>query len=190
MGDIEIRSFMPDRLEHLFLAGWEWVFNEWRKAEASQEKWKQHWEQRGYNSWTAWRKACTDPFKCDQAIWHVFRIKDPLTTVPDFLGGPFPGWVEKHYAGENSRTFKWLMEQPDLKDHSGIKGIAGNFPMTSHLIGMVVDGKIYIIEGMHRCCAVEYMRKHKTPFLFELRICLAIFPGEGNLPRVGKNISE
>lgn len=189
--DENIVDFMSEELGYLFPLNWDQVFNTWRVNEAGQERWQEHYKGRGFGSWEEWRMSYAKPFRCPEASWHQFRIRDPLATIPNFFGGPFRGWVEKHYAGEEGRTFGWLVNQQVIQNHTGILRLANHFLFGTIITGLVIEDRVYIVEGMHRCCSLAMRALCGSQDIeSEVQICLARFPGGGNLPVVGQTQAE
>lgn len=151
---------------------WEEVFDIWRQDEASLPNWIKHYQERGFSSWEEWRKTYTEPFKCAESKWNFYQLNQATKIVPDFYGGPFKSWVKHFYQGKDALTFSELINLLDLFQHPGIKRLASNFPKSTVLIGLIVNSKIIIIEGMHRCCAISLKAKKGEELKGDIKIAL------------------
>jgi hypothetical protein len=163
---------------------WDEVFNIWKKNEGSRENWQEVAKKRGFNSWEEWRIEYAKVFRCQEAKWSFYKIKNPVRDVPTFFGGPFRTWIEKYYKEKESLTFSQLIKIPELHEHKTVNDMTKNFPVSTELTGMVVDNEIFIIEGMHRCCALALMNEQKIAYDEPIFISLAESPG-GKLPPTG-----
>ncbi|HCP08929.1 MAG TPA: hypothetical protein DIT25_03985 [Candidatus Moranbacteria bacterium] len=141
-------------LEFIKLITWSEIFEVWKKGEAHQESWKKHREERGFASWDEWREAYARPLNLETLEWSLYRIKNPTEEALNFYGTPTRGWVEKAYNGQTTKQLKDIVGLPIISENDKIKAIKKNFPKEAMLTGLVHDGKIILIEGMHRSCAL------------------------------------
>lgn len=177
----------PDiKLEFIKDLTWGEVFEFWRTNEEDRPNWQEHWKSRGFNSWQEWRMEYAGPFRCPEAKWSFYEIKNPVRNVPFFYGGPFRSWIERFYKSGNPLTFAQLAELPDIQRHQGTNEMVANFPKDSIITGLIVDGEVYIIEGMHRCAALALMNQRGLKHDNKVSIALAESPG-GILPVVGRS---
>jgi len=97
----------PDakKFEYVKPLTWQEVFAIWRENEAGNPNWEAHYKERGFNSWEEWRSAYAEPLKCAGREWELYKILDPMQSMPKFHGGPFRGWKEKYYGEDNFPTF-------------------------------------------------------------------------------------
>jgi hypothetical protein len=156
-------------------SSWQEVFGLWRKNEAHLKKWEKHYKERGYYSWEEWRKRSASYFNCDKLEWSLYKINNPVKTVPKFFGGPFAVWRDYFYNGKKTKSFAQLTQLKKIQEHKGIIDIAKKFPKKTSLIGLVFRGKIFIIEGMHRSTAIGLINKNKDKLKSDIVIALAKF---------------
>ncbi len=150
-----------NKLRFIRAVSWKEVFGFWRENEAGQPDWINHYKEKGFKSWDEWRKICADKFRCDELNWNLYEITNAKKRILHFYGGPFSGWTKYYYKGRNTRKFSTLLKYGEIKNNAKIGRIADSFPKKTVIIGLLVDGKIVIIEGMHRCCALALMNKSK-----------------------------
>ena len=134
---------------------------DWFKNEGAKPNWMSLAQERGYASWADWRiKECATPFDCRNAKWGYYEITDPAHVIENWQGGPFRTWIERHYDGKKSRTFSEIVTRPEISGHLGIRARMADYPVDIPIIAMeMIDGKIIVIEGMHRACALALMAK-------------------------------
>jgi len=158
---------------------WDDVFGFWRFNEEKLPHWIQYWHSKGFESWEQWRQEKVDHFGFVSLYWYYYKIVMPYISIPAFRGGPFKGWQEKFYKGLNFPTFEEL-----ANDHSGIQQDEGiskyliDFPAQTTLTGIVLDGHVIIMEGMHRCAALSLVARKGITLNIEhdIQICLAQWP--------------
>lgn len=142
---------------------WSETFQFWHDNEGKSDKWLEVAKRRGFSSWADWRlEAYARPLGCEDASWGLYEIKNPAKAVTDFYGGPFPTWIKKYYEGEKTKTFANLVKIKELREGKGIQELKSNFPQKSIIICLRSAGKIYVIEGMHRSCALALMSEEKN----------------------------
>lgn len=159
---------------------WRDIFAVWRANEAYQKEWQEHWLGRGFESWDDWREnyfAALEPELCS---WEVYRIKNTSEDVALMWGVPSRGWQEKCYAGETTKMIGDILNHPMVAENSKVKSIMNNFPHQTMLTGIVNEGRIILIEGMHRTLALAQMKVDKEGVI----IALANYKGE--LPSIGR----
>ena len=105
----------------------------------------------------------------------MYKIKEPLKVIPKFFGGPFPVWREYFYNNKKTKSFAQLANLKKVQLHKGIIDIAKNFPKKTVLIGLIVQDKIFIIEGMHRSTAIGLINKNDGILNSSITIALAKF---------------
>ncbi len=164
---------------------WAQVFAIWRTNEGDDSHWGPHARERGFPNWEAWRMTYATPLRLPERAWHLFRVEDPLATVPAFRGGPFGSWIRKYYHGDAHPTFATLARHPDIASHTGVLALRDHFPSETTISGLLHDDGIVIVEGMHRCCAIALAAAQGTPLMTTLRLALADARGE-TLPPVGQ----
>lgn len=163
---------------------WKDVFDTWRELEAWQESWKRHWTERGFDSWDEWREAYAAPLHPETLSWELYKIIDPIKDLPFFYGTPTKSWIEKAYNGETTKQLKGISHLPIVVENDKILDIKKIFPKETMLTGFVHNGKIILIEGMHRSCAIATWDT-KTPFIGKVNLALAQW--NDPIPVIGGN---
>lgn len=171
-------------LIHIKSLSWKEVFDTWRNLEAWQESWKEHWTERGFNSWDEWREAYAAPLHPETLSWEMYHIADPIKDLPLFYGTPTKGWIEKAYGGEMTKQLKDISNLPIITENQKILDIKQAFPKETMLTGIVHEGKIVLIEGMHRANALATWNP-KTPFVGNVTIALVQW--DSSIPALGGN---
>ena len=181
------------RLKLIKNLSWPEVFAIWRQNEAyNGSHWHAHYKSRGFKTWEAWRLSYVQPFGLAKLNWQLFTIIEPQKTVPLFCGGPFRSWVEKYYQGQVQPTFAELAKNPQIKNHLGILDFMKNFPNQTTITGIILNGQITILEGMHRCCALALATNQGLNIDTKVKIALAQ-TNQTSLPVIGlrtKNKTE
>ena len=163
---------------------WDQVFALWRDGEAALPRWINHYKSGGFASWDEWRSNTLKDVQYATLSWKLFRLENPVDSVPHFSGGPFRAWIKNYYQGRRTRTFEELAQDPKIQNNAIVKEMAAAFPAATNLVGLQVNGQIFIIEGMHRCCALAVMAAQKMELRSEVRIALAPYAGE--IPEMGR----
>ena len=159
---------------------WADVFAFWRGNEEGNPDWVQHAKDRGFPSWEAWRMTYVKQARLDERAWNLYRVIDPLVSVPSFLGGPFRAWMEGIY-GDSGATppFAKIAERLKIVGNKGVSSLLETFPTKTTVSGIVVGNEIMIFEGMHRCSALAIAAAEKLPVTTELQITLgSALPGD------------
>jgi len=166
-------------LELIRPIAWAEVFEIWRADEESRPNWIAVWKERGFSSWEEWRvTTIVAPLDLVSREWRLYRVNDPMRTVPTFRGGPFRTWAERYYNGEEMPTFAEIAKHPDFETGEGVPELMENFPKETTVTGIVTDIGIVIGEGMHRCTAVARAAIVGRAIAGEFFIALADFRGE------------
>ncbi|MFH1226127.1 MAG: hypothetical protein V1684_02510 [bacterium] len=166
---------------------WEEVFSFWYQNEGDKENWINLAKERGFASWADWRlTGYAIPFECAKAGWGLYEISNPLQVVPQFYGGPFRGWTENYYGGAKEKTFKELAVLPEIINHSFIQRAKNDFPVDKIITCLEVGGKVYTVEGMHRCCTLAIMAQENNNFNKILLFAIGESPLK-ELPLIGRN---
>ncbi len=175
----------PDNLHQIGPVSWPTLFRAWEKREASSAGWIRHYRRRGFSSWREWRMTAYKDLHPERRKWILYRVEHPEIVVPPWFGGPFRGW-RKHYRGR-AVTFKTLALRRSIRAHAYVLGLVKNFPRTTQLLGVRQKGKIVVIEGMHRACAVALAAQSGKKIRTSLTIALT--PLTGRLPNLssGRN---
>lgn len=167
---------------------WEEVFLTWYKNEGENFNWQKLAKERGFASWADWRiNGYAKKFECAQAEWGLYEINNPSEVVANWFGGPFRTWIERYYTGAKTKTFSELASLPELHGNSTVKTLAENYPAASIITALELkDGRIFVIEGSHRSCALALMAKDKMPA--PEKLIFAIGKSDlSELPVVGQN---
>lgn len=167
---------------------WEEVFLEWYKNEGNRENWNALAKERGYASWADWRvNGYARRFECANADWGFYEISDPASVVSNWYGGPFRSWIERHYGGEKTRTFAELAAKEGIVAHDGIRSIMAQYPKETVISALeLADGRIFVVEGMHRSCALVLMEREGLTVPDKLIFAIGK-SALRELPPVGKN---
>ena len=163
---------------------WREVFDIWRDLEAWQETWKEHWTEQGFNSWDEWREMYAAPLHPKTLSWELHHISNPLKDLPLFYGTPTKGWIDKAYEGEITKQLRDISNLSIITENQKILSIRRDFPRKTMLTGIIHDGKIVLIEGMHRANALATWNP-RTPFVGNVDIALALW--NNSIPILGGN---
>src|SRR3989344_8521421 len=138
-----------------------WAINE--NAENAPH-WTKFWKNMGLSSWEEWRKPYIDAISFSKDEWKLYKILDPIMSIPEFRGGPYKGWHEKFYDGKILPKFK------DMKVHPVAEQYYTQFPHKTTLIAWETDKGLVIIEGMHRCTGITYAWRNHLPIRSQVYI--------------------
>jgi hypothetical protein len=181
---------MDERIKLIRECVWEEVFLEWYKNEGETPHWKELAKERRFNSWADWRiNGYARRFECEKAKWGFYEVSNPSQVVLSWFGGPFRTWIERHYDGQKTKSFSELASRSDISNHATIRAMMENYPKDSVVSALELsDGRIFVIEGMHRTCALAVMAKENKPF--PEKLVFAIGKSQMlELPAVGQNTS-
>lgn len=137
------------------------VFQFWQANEAWNPKWQSVAKEKGFVDWEAWRRKFLERLaETTEPDWTLKELENPLEHVGDWYGGPFTGWIKRVYGGKPTMSFTEIIEQPFMKGHDYIPGLVEHFPKLT-ILTIVEDnaGRILVVEGMHRACALTVMAK-------------------------------
>lgn len=170
---------------------WEEVFLTWYKNEGNDPHWNDLARERGFANWADWRiNGYARQFELEKADWGFYEIDNPAEGILNWHGGPFRTWIEKYYADAKTKTFAELSELPDLRDNPKVKAIVQNYPAESIITALELsDGRMFVVEGMHRACALAMLAKEGKPGPDKLIFAI----GRSRLtelPPVGQNTSK
>ena len=172
------------------------VFEIWRGIEENLPHWKEFWKAKGYKSWEDWRRDTHKAILRDDLenslCWVLYRVKNPLQFFPECRGGLFHSWSKWFYPqidcqGAETPKLKDLLAHPGVHNHWYIRAIAENFhtPTTITAIDLGPDTDIYIVEGMHRACALTMMAHNGAKPPENIDLILGSWTNSENLPRLG-----
>jgi hypothetical protein len=182
---------MDERIKLIRQCEWEEVFLAWYKNEGETPHWGQLAKERGFASWADWRiNGYARRFECEKAKWGFYEVSNPSQVVLSWFGGPFRTWIERHYGGQKVKSFSELSFQPDITELPVIGEMMNNYPKESIITALeLVDTRIFVIEGMHRACALAVMARERKRYPGKL--IFAIGRSQmSELPAVGQNTSK
>lgn len=165
---------MNSNIELIRKLKWEEVFLFWYLNEGERENWKNLAKERGFASWADWRlTACAKKLKCQDVDWGLYEVIAPGKVISKFYGGQFRVWTENYYSGEETKSFKDLSSLEEIINNPTINAMMDNFPVDKTIICLeLADGRIFTIEGMHRCCALALMERQGKPTPKSLRVII------------------
>ncbi len=132
---------------------WAAVYRHWADEEEPRPDWRKHYQALGYPTWRAWRETVIiKPFRLDQRRWKKYRLA-ALAAVLDWHGGPFPRWRREYYRGAQTRSFRWLVMSGQYARKAKLRP-GRKLPATMTIFGLRYRGRVYLIDGMHRCAAI------------------------------------
>ncbi len=149
---------------------WEKVFEIWKNSEINEEHWAEYYKKEGFKSWEDWRNKYIGPVKALNKEWRLFKVIDPLKSVPNFRGGPYRGWSKNFYEGRDLPTFAEIKENPAVAKY--LENLHGEIT----IIAWNTDIGVVIIEGMHRCAAIAKAAKEGRDLNLDLYIAMADCP--------------
>ncbi len=167
---------------------WEEVFLTWYQNEGDKQHWIDLAKSRGFASWAEWRlKGYAHPVECEKAQWGLYEISNPSEVISEWYGGPFRTMIDLYYKGDKEKRFAELALDRQVLENDAVKKFLENYPQESVISALQLgDGKIVVVEGMHRCFALAVMAAQNKPFQGSLTFAI----GKSNLselPIVGKN---
>jgi len=170
---------------------WEEVFLLWYKNEGERDNWNQLARERGFASWADWRlNGYARRFECAQADWGLYEIANPAQTVSGWFGGPFRTWIDLYYGDKTTKIFVDLVSDTTIINQSAVKSMTDDYPKESIISALELsDGRIVVIEGMHRSCALASMTKENKPAPDKLIFAIGKTKLT-ELPPVGQNTSS
>ncbi len=163
------------------------VFETWRGMEESLEHWKDVWRSKGFKSWEDWRHATHAPLFEKDLDWKLYKISEPLKSVPQWKGGMFHAWNKWFYNSfeEKPPLLKDLLTHPGVHNHWYVREIANNFPDSTILTALhMPNGEFVIAEGIHRACAITMLAHDNKTLNGEVFVMIADWPDE-KPPRLG-----
>ena len=166
---------------------WADVFSLWRDGESHLPRWIEHYRNSGFASWDDCRSNTLKDLCHQDLEWTLFELVDPVSHVPDFIGGPFRPWIARYYDGAKSRTFREIVKNPALRANPIVREMVANFPTETYIVGLRTGAGIVVIEGMHRCCALAIASEDNASIDAKVFIALARYPGE--VPEMGRATS-
>jgi hypothetical protein len=163
------------------------VLETWRNMEENLEHWKGFWHSKGFKSWQEWRETSHAPLFKKQLNWSLYKVNEPLKSVPEWRAGMFHAWNKWFYVNfpEKPPRLKDLLSHPGINNHWYVREIANNFFSPTTLTALrMPNGDIVIAEGMHRACAITLIAHNNKPLNAEVFVMMADWP-ENEPPRLG-----
>lgn len=140
-------------LEHIGETSWDQVLRVWRSRE--EEVWRPHYEGRGWRTWLAWRMHYMGPFAPQTRKWSLYRVVDPVVTIPNFHVGAFRGWKRYYPEGSEVATFAELARNSKLLENRAVsKLLMDGFPPERQIICFRSADKLVVRDGTHHCAAI------------------------------------
>lgn len=166
------------------------TFEFWRDSEGSNPHWLDVARSRGFETWEEWRRSYFAPFQMEERTWNLFRVVEPLRTVPLFRGGPFQGWIEETY-GDAGMTpeFRVIAKRLTAAQDAYVAKLKASFPPTTTVIGVLTDNGVVIAEGTHRCCALAQASAEGLTISTDLHIALGDYL-PGGVPLIHRVFKE
>jgi len=153
---------------------WENVFDVWRENEDYPgSHWIALWQERGFKSWADWRMTYANRFQLQDLDWALYEINNHMEFIPQICGGSFSSWVKLFYQGEENPLFSKIVKHPDVQTHKGILEFMENFPADTTISAVILNDKIVVVEGMHRCAAIALAGLQGKQIKTKMKICLA-----------------
>lgn len=168
------------------------AFGFWRESEGSDPHWLGIARSRGFETWEAWRRTYLPPFRMEERSWWLYRVADPLRTVPRFRGGPFQGWIEQTYGDAGpTPEFAVIARRLTPVQQAYVARLKASFPASTTVIGVLTDDGIVIAEGTHRCCALAQAAAEGLAIGTDFRIALGghLPGGVGPIPKIFKGVT-
>jgi hypothetical protein len=165
-----------NQLRKIKTLSWSEVFEIWRSNEEGRENWKELILRRGFPSWEAWRMTYANEFELPNLNWELFKIENPSEVVGSFYGGPFRGLIKNVYGKEDTMRFSQMAKLEKIQNNAAINEIADKFPDNTVITALKLADKIFIIEGMHRCCALAIMKEQGMNYKGNVFIALSQYP--------------
>lgn len=167
---------------------WEEVFLSWYQNEGENPNWIKLAQERGFASWADWRiNGYAKRFDCANAEWGIYEIENSSEAIASWYGGPFRTWIERFYDGAITKTLAELADHPGILEHKGVRSISESYPRETMITALELsDGRMMVIEGMHRACALALMRKEGRPFEGTLKFLIGK-SSLSTLPPAGEN---
>ena len=146
---------------------WLDVLDIWRNNEINEGHWTEYYKAKGFKSWGQWRKKYISAYAGLNKDWYLVKVKDPISSVPNFRGGNYKGWKENIYEGRELPRFS------EMKEHPAAAAFLKNLPKETTIIALNTELGVVVAEGMHRCAAITKAAKENKKINTELYIAMA-----------------
>ena len=159
---------------------WRDVFAVWRSHEAYQKDWEEHWIERGFDSWDAWRTNYIAPLEPTVRQWGIYRIENLSYDISLMYGVPSRGWQQTCYGGERTKMIADILVHKVVAENVKIHNVLHRLPYQTMLMGIVHEERIVLVDGMHRACALAQSTKN-----FVGDVVIALTEHDGDIPLIG-----
>ena len=164
------------------------VLENWKKTEENLEHWQNLWQAGGHTSWEDWRARTHTALFAKNLTWNLYKVPSPLVNVPEWRGGMFNAWNKWFYPvfSEKPPKLKDFIAHPGVHNHWYVREMARSFKGTETTLIAIhsPDGNVYVVEGMHRTCAIALMAHEKVPLNINVYVMVAEWP-ENEPPKLG-----
>lgn len=157
---------------------WRDVFAVWRSYEAYQKDWEEHWSERGFDSWDAWRTNYIAPLELAMRQWSIYRIENHVHDISLMYGVPSHGWQKMCYGRERTKKIADILFHKAVVKNVKIQYVFHQLPYQTMFVGIVHEDRIVLVDGMHRACALAQSTKK---FTGDIVIALTKYDGELSL---------
>lgn len=142
---------MHEHLSFVSATSWPEVWGRWKGREKG--IWEDHFEERGFATWEAWREQYVGPFRLRNRFWQVVEIDDPNAFIPQVWAGGYRGW--RGYFGDRKEIrFEDLAENLEVRKNPKVQAVFDDFPQDTEIILFQHKDEFVLFEGMHRGCAI------------------------------------
>lgn len=156
---------------------WEEVFLFWYNCEGLNPHWIKTAKKHGFASWAEWRlNSCINAFKCLEINWGLYEALDLQKEILQLFGAPYKTFMDRYCGGKKIGKISNLAKCSEVKKNEIIKNMADNFLENETIICLEVGGRLYVIEGMHRCCALAIMINEGKKLPEKLKFAIGISP--------------
>ncbi len=153
---------------------WSEIVDAWERQEARQPGWIRYFRGKGFTTWRAWRMHAMRSFRPATRAWTLYRVENPTRTIPAWWGGPFRGWRSQYYRGKSTMRFADLARLRALQRHGKIRSVQRHFPKRTRMFGVLLHGRVFVLDGMHRCVAVALSAREQKTVSSTVDIALAV----------------
>ncbi len=112
----------------------------------------------------------------------LYEIVSPGATIPSWHGGPFRFWQKYRYDGKRTVSFNELAQTSAIKNYKKIRLFHFRTRTASLMIGAQWKDRVYVLDGMHRACAIALAVHKKLPI--RGRFMIAITTLRKSLPQL------
>ncbi len=154
---------------------WKEIWNTWKTTE--EESWREYYTGIGFETWEAWRNKYLQVIKSQDRLWKLYKIQDPLLSVPQCYVGPFFGW-KKYYDDRAHSTYAEIAKHPEIKNNGKVSKMVASYPEEVFFIGLRRGKKTMFIEGTHRAVALSVLSEEVRDVETNVMIAMTDFSEE------------